>query len=386
MSYKRDYGEPIKHDMHIISYKVEKKDGYFFTTMNDKIEIFPVNDCESCSFLSYIGNVLLQISNNTFDGYITGDDDYVIVVENSPWLIKRVYDISEVKDKLPKNILILLRRTQKKYKKANTMKVVSRFTPIIKGLSKGTPVPIIGKKNIGGILDFCRKTRDISYNMEPNYLPYFIAANIPILSLVANNMEFIDVIMKDGSSTFLSAFLYALYLLLGANLYEKSGKITTKSAEKDYIYSCIDIENGDSFAIREMSERLANTLQLFDNGNNEIAHRIGEDLAVLDCYLDKTLLPYKIQLLALEAEYIQYRLTYEKNIYDSRRKNYKNVERDFNERDSIIEKYFSKRLKKIESKIDLTNRTLDSEYCDDSNTVRDFVKQYVKGGKLKEIR
>ena len=54
--------------------------------------------------------------------------------------------------------------------------------------------------------------------------------------------------------------------------------------------------------------------------------------------------------------------------------------------DSIIEKYFSKRLKKIESKIDLTNKTLDSEYCDDSNTVRDFVKQYVKGGKLKEIR
>ena len=175
-------------------------------------------------------------------------------------------------------------------------------------------------------------------------------------------------------------------MLLGANLYEKSGKLTTKSAEKDYIYSCIDIENGDSFAIREMSERLANTLQLFDNGNNEIAHRIGEDLAVLDCYLDKTLLPYKIQLLALEAEYIQYRLTYEKNIYDSRRKNYKNVERDFNERDPIIEEYFSKRLKKIESKIDLTNRTLDSEYCDDSNTVRDFVKQYVKGGKLKEIR
>ena len=93
MSYKRDYGEPIKHDMHIISYKVENKDGYFFTTMNDKIEIFPVNDCESCSFLSYIGNVLLQISNNTFDGYITGDDDYVIVVENSPWLIKRIYDM-----------------------------------------------------------------------------------------------------------------------------------------------------------------------------------------------------------------------------------------------------------------------------------------------------
>ena len=386
MSYKRDYGEPIKHDMHIISYKVENKDGYFFTTMNDKIEIFPLNDCESYYFLSYIENVLLQISNNTFDGYITGDDDYVIVVENSPWLIKRIYDISEVKDKLPKNILNLLRKTQKKYKKANTMEVVSRFTPIIKGLSKGTPVPIIGKKNIGDILDFCRKTRDISYNMEPNYLPYFIAANIPILSLVANNMEFIDVIMKDGSSTFLSAFLYALYLLLGANLYEKSGKLTTKNAEKDYIYSCIDIENGDSFAIREMSERLANTLQLFDNGNNEIAHRIGEDLAVLDCYLDKTLLPYKIQLLALEAEYIQYRLTYEKNIYDSRRKNYKNVERDFNERDPIIEKYFSKRLKKIESKIDLTNRTLDSEYCDDSNTVRDFVKQYVKGGKLKEIR
>ena len=117
MSYKRDYGEPIKHDMHIISYKVENKDGYFFTTMNDKIEIFPLNDCESYYFLSYIENVLSQISENTFDGYITGDDDYVIVVENSPWLIKRVYDISEVKDKLPKNILILLRRTQKNIKK-----------------------------------------------------------------------------------------------------------------------------------------------------------------------------------------------------------------------------------------------------------------------------
>ena len=80
MSYKRDYGEPIKHDMHIISYKVENKDGYFFTAMNDKIERFPVNDCESCYFLSYIEKVLLQISKNTFDGYITGDEDRKSVV------------------------------------------------------------------------------------------------------------------------------------------------------------------------------------------------------------------------------------------------------------------------------------------------------------------
>ena len=266
------------------------------------------------------------------------NEDYLVVVEDFYRTIKkRIFDLKniELPDRAKQEILEIQDYLKNAEKNLSTRK----FVPLIHGIVDNKTIPLIKKEDENYLKSFYEKIVDSSYERrylkDRNKLSYIGGYGYLSFWLVFYILSFNKNIVNFCNEHIITSTAGFIGLYVGLNkLFNKMGEKTIyKSIDndfKDYLELCNKIANGDREAIRSLTEEIGRVSAYNNSNNSEFYLSLVRDLAILDCFKDKSLTPIKIELISLGCEYVEYRsLSSEKQ---------------------MIEELFMKKLKAIEKK------------------------------------
>ena len=286
-------------------------------------------------------------------GIITCNDNYLVVMENGYSIVKKIFDLRNIE--LPENIKQEIIEIQEYLKKEKTDSSISKYLPLIWDIVDVKATPIIKEEETDEIKSVYKNLHENIY--EEQYIKnrkklyyignYDIMFTVIISNILYHNIDF----YKKYLSLRLASYI-GLYAILDKILNSIGKKIINKNADynfNNYLELCHKIENGDKETFRSLSEEIGRIGISNNINNSEFYLSIVEDLTILDCYKDESLIPIKVELISLSLEYIKYRSN--------------SPERE------MLEEMFLNKLKSIEDKIDRTNKEIEEKDEDTLNFI-----------------
>lgn len=357
----------------LVATKSEKKEQKF-TYIKDRRKQFLLK--------GYINSLYTSIVEKDKSNYteevnqIILDGDYLIVFENHhPTIVKKVFDLRGTE--LPEEMKKQIKEIQECLEKDRDKLLTGRYAPIIETIVDRRVTPLISTEETEELEEFYKSAADYAYKRKRNkhrrdygfdlglifasYTHGWIRNSFPVVK------ELQDKHLVCGTLAESIYFLGVIYAF--KILDDLIRKVNLNKDIEYYIDLCSKVENGDRKTIRSLAEYFGRSgitpCGLYTElEKNQFYLSLSRDLTILDCFDNEDLSQIKSELILLGYEYL-----------------HECPRADENE---ILEEMYMNKLKKIEEKIDLT----DKELAENDEYIMDLITNncdFDENGRLKLI-